>query len=225
MTFSIAARCADTGMFGIAVCSSSPAVAARCAYARAGVGAVASQNITDPTLGPRCLDLMEKGASATQAMEILRENTDHMDYRQVTAIDAQGRTAAFSGAHTLGRNATHPGPDVVCAGNLLSRGDIPEFMVQAFHDSAGPLGDRLLIAMDAAMTAGGEEGPVHSAGLLLVDKVSWPVASLRVDWDEGGDPIGRLNDLWGLYAPQMEDYVTRALDPSRAPSYGVPGEI
>ena len=58
MTFSLVARCEDTGMFGVAVSSSSPAVAARCAYARAGVGGVASQNITDPTLGPRALDMM-----------------------------------------------------------------------------------------------------------------------------------------------------------------------
>ncbi|HSF95655.1 MAG TPA: DUF1028 domain-containing protein, partial [Thermohalobaculum sp.] len=72
MTFSIAARCSETGMFGIAVSSSSPAVAARCAHARAGVGAVASQNITDPALGTRALDLMALGARAPEAITILR---------------------------------------------------------------------------------------------------------------------------------------------------------
>ena len=61
MTFSLVARCAKTGMFGIAISSSSPAVAARCSYARAKVGAVASQNVTDPTLGPLALDLMQNG--------------------------------------------------------------------------------------------------------------------------------------------------------------------
>ena len=71
MTFSIAARCAETGMFGLAVSSSSPAVAARCAFARAGVGAVASQNITDPALGERCLDLMAAGSSARLAIDTI----------------------------------------------------------------------------------------------------------------------------------------------------------
>jgi uncharacterized Ntn-hydrolase superfamily protein len=79
MTFSLVARCRDTGMFGVAVASSSPAVAARCAYARAGVGAVASQNVTDPTLGPRGLDLMARGASAAEAVAILRRTAAHAD--------------------------------------------------------------------------------------------------------------------------------------------------
>jgi uncharacterized Ntn-hydrolase superfamily protein len=89
MTFSIAARCPETGQFGIAVSSSSPAVAARCAHARAGVGAVASQNVTDPSLGARGLDLMALGASAPEAVAILKATGAHNDYRQLTAIDAQ----------------------------------------------------------------------------------------------------------------------------------------
>ena len=69
MTFSLVARCPDTGMFGVAIASSSPAVAARCSYARAGTGAVASQNVTDPTLGPLMLDLMQGGLSACDAID------------------------------------------------------------------------------------------------------------------------------------------------------------
>ncbi len=224
MTFSIAARCAQTGMFGLAVSSSSPAVAARCAYARAGVGAAASQNITDPTLGERCLDLMGEGASARDAINQIVASTKHIQYRQLTAIDAQGGTASFSGTQTLGLHAASEARDVVCAGNLLASEAVPAAMVAAFQQGSGHLGDRLLAAMQAAVDAGGEEGPVHSAGLLLVDKVSWPVASLRVDWHEAGDPIGELAKVWQVYAPQLQDYVTRALDPSAAPSYGVPGD-
>src|SRR5262249_34562444 len=98
MTFSIAARCERTGMLGIAVSSSSPAVAARCAYARAGVGAVGSQNITDPTLGPRLLDLMALGATAAEAVRIVTGSAAHIAFRQLIAVDAAGHTAAFSGA-------------------------------------------------------------------------------------------------------------------------------
>lgn len=224
MTFSIAARCNHTGMFGLAVSSSSPAVAARCAFARAGVGAVASQNITDPSLGPRLLDLMALGASAREAIAVVSTSTDHIQYRQLTAIDREGCSASFSGEHTLGIHATACSDNVVCAGNLLSSDAIPKAMVNAFVDSSGYLADRLLSAMKAALLAGGEAGPVHSAGLLLVDKVSWPVASLRIDWHEAAEPVDELEKLWRLYSPQLGDYVARAQNPSGAPSYGVPGD-
>ena len=223
MTFSIAARCAETGMFGLAVSSSSPAVAARCAYARAGVGAVASQNITDPALGPWALDLMAGGASAAEALEQLAASTPHIEYRQLTAIDAQGRTAAFEGAKTLGLHSVAEGQDAVAAGNLLADVNLPIAMVAAFEAASGPLGDRLIAAMQAGFAAGGEAGPVHSAGLLLVREVPWPVADLRIDWHDM-DPIAALADLWQIYKPQMDDYVTRALDPSQAPGFGVPGD-
>ena len=97
MTFSIVARCSRTGMFGVAVSSSSPAVAARCAYAQAGVGAVASQNITDPTLGTRALELMARGASAAEAVAVLRRTGGYMEYRQLLAVDDAGISAIHSG--------------------------------------------------------------------------------------------------------------------------------
>ncbi|MDB5359082.1 MAG: hypothetical protein JWO51_379 [Rhodospirillales bacterium] len=222
MTFSISARCPETGMFGLAISSSSPAVAARCAHARAGVGVVATQNITDPSLGPLGLDLMARGASAGQALDILVATRPHIDYRQLVLVDSAGRTAVFSGSRTLGVHAVAQGDGVAAAGNLLADGAVPQAMIDDFLAAGGPLGGRLLRAMRAALAAGGEAGPVHSAGLLLVRDVAWPVADLRVDWDEG-DPIGALERLWAIYAPQLDAYVARALDPSDAPSYGVPG--
>lgn len=224
MTFSIAARCAKTGQFAIAVSSSSPAVAARCAHARAGVGVVASQNITDPTLGPKGLDAMAAGLPAPEALARILAQTPYADFRQVAVVDSSGRTAAHSGARTLGTHAVEQGPGVVAAGNLLSSTKVPTAMVKAFVDMDGAaLGDRIIAAMQAAVRAGGEAGPVHSAGLLLVRSEPWPIADLRVDWDEG-DPVARLADLWSRWKPEMEAYVTRALNPSAAPSYGVPGD-
>lgn len=224
MTFSVSARCARTGMFGIAVSSSSPCVAARCAHARAGVGVVATQNITDPMLGPRGLDMLAKGLSAGEVLSRLADASPHFEYRQVVVLDGKGRAAAHSGVRTLGAHAVALAPDVAAAGNLLSDRAVPDHMVEAFlADPDSHLGDRILAAMQAALDAGGEEGPVHSAGMLLVDKVGWPVADLRIDWSEG-DPIGELAALWQLWRPQMDAYVTRALDPSSAPSYGVPGD-
>jgi uncharacterized Ntn-hydrolase superfamily protein len=223
MTFSLVARCAETGMFGVAVSSSSPAVAARCAYARAGIGAVASQNVTDPTLGARGLDLMALGASAPDAVAVLRATGCFIEYRQVLAVDAAGRTAIHSGAKVLGTWAEAKAENVASGGNLLADRRVPQAIVDAFLAAPGHLGDRLIAAMRAAVAAGGEEGPVHSAGMRLVDKVAWPVADLRIDWTEAC-PIEGLASLWDIYKPQLDAYVTRALDPTTAPSYGVPGD-
>lgn len=223
MTFSIVARCADTGMFGVAVSSSSPAVAARCAHARAGVGAVASQNVTDPALGPRTLDLLTLGADARQAIDIIGGGGPKLAFRQVLAVDRHGRTAIYSGTQVLGRWAEAQAEDVACAGNLLKSGHLPQAMADAFSSARGHLATRLLSAMQAAVDAGGEQGPLHSAGLVIVDQVSWPIADLRVDWTDGC-PVAALSELWRRYAPQLDAYLARALEPDAAPSYGVPGD-
>lgn len=223
MTFSLVARCAQTGMFGMAISSSSPAVAARCAYARAGVGAVASQNVTDPSLGPKTLDLMEQGASAEAAVRQITGEAAHIAYRQLLAIDRNGTTAIHSGQNVLGNWNEAQGRDVASGGNLLAHDGVPAAIVSAFEDATGHLGDRLIAALRAGLAAGGEAGPVHSAGLMLVDKVSWPVADLRCDWTEDC-PIEAVATAWDVYKPQLDDYVRRALDPSAAPSYGVPGD-
>ncbi len=106
MTFSIVARCAKTGMFGVAVSSSSPAVAARCAYAQAGAGAVASQNVTDPTLGVRGLKLLARGASAEETVAILKRTGAYTEYRQVLVVDGQGGTAIHSLRLSVGGRRT-----------------------------------------------------------------------------------------------------------------------
>jgi uncharacterized Ntn-hydrolase superfamily protein len=225
MTFSLAGRCERTGQFGVVVSSSSPAVAARCAFARAGVGAGCSQNVTDPRLGRLLLDKLEAGQFAAEAMEQVTTGEPLIGYRQLTAIDRWGSTAAISGEGTLGTHAVAEGTDCVAAGNLLADRGVPAAMVAAFAGSAGGgrhLGERLVAAMRAGLAAGGEEGPVRSAGLLVVREVAWPVADLRVDWSD--DPIGDLERLWALWEPQLDAYVARALDPGAAPSYGVPGD-
>jgi len=223
MTFSLVARCAETGMFGIAISSSSPAVAARCAYTRAGVGAVASQNITDPRLGPLALDLMRSGASASDVVAHIQKHAEFVDYRQVLAIDAQGNTAIHSGPNSLGIWTDAAGVDVIAAGNLLANADVPQAIVDGFEQSSGHIGDRLIAAMRAGLAAGGEAGPVHSAGMQICDKVAWPVADLRCDWTEEC-PIEAVATAWDVYKPQLSAYVQRALDPREAPSYGVPGD-
>jgi uncharacterized Ntn-hydrolase superfamily protein len=223
MTFSLVARCKDTGMFGVAISSSSPAVAARCSYARAGVGAVASQNVTDPTLGPLGLDLMEGGMTAAEAVAEIQRRGAFIDYRQVLVVDATGGTAIHSGPNSLGIWSEARAENVASGGNLLANADIPAAIVDGFLAAKGHIGDRLIAAMRAGLAAGGEAGPVHSAGMKIVDKVSWPVADLRCDWTED-DPIEAIATAWDIYKPQLDAYIQRALDPRAAPSYGVPGD-
>lgn len=224
MTFSIVGRCRETGQLGIAISSSSIAVGARCPWVRAGVGAVATQNVTLPALGPRILDLMEQQELAPHvALKQARDTDAFNAYRQVTVIDAQGRTAFFTGENALGLHHATAGDQCVAAGNMLAAPHVVDAMVRAFERTQGLLAERLLAAMHAALEAGGEAGPVHSAALKVVDTQVWPIVDLRVDWADDG-PIGQLAQLWRAYLPQMQDYVTRALDPTAAPSYGVPGD-
>ena len=223
MTFSLVARCPDSGLCGIAIASSSPAVAARCAFARAGVGAVASQNVTDPRLGPAALERLAGGADATATIAALRAERPHMDYRQLLVVGRAGAPAIHSGARALGTWAEARGAHSAAGGNLLGDARVPAAMVAAFEGTGGALGERLLGALEAGRDAGGEAGPVHSAGLLMVDRVPWPIAELRCDWSEDC-PIEAVARAWRRYEPELEAYVQRALDPTGAPSYGVPGD-
>ena len=224
MTFSIVGRCERTGMIGVAITTSSICVGARCPWARARVGAVATQNVTLPSIGLLVLDRIERGADAQAALDAVMAGPVDAEYRQVTVVDHRGRGAHFTGARTLGTNAVATGTGCVGAGNLLRTEAVPAAMVEAFQaERELHLAARLLRALEAGLAAGGEEGPVHSAALLVADEQPWPLVDLRVDWDER-DPIAVLRDLWTDYQPQMEAYVTRALDPASAPAYGVPGD-
>ncbi|MDD1977478.1 MULTISPECIES: DUF1028 domain-containing protein [Pseudomonas] len=223
MTFSIVGRCAETGQLGIAISSSSIAVGARCPWLRSGVGAVSSQNITLPALGPQVLDALGEGLTPSQALDHALTRNGYSQYRQVAVVDAQGRTAVFSGNHTLGTHNALAGEQCVAAGNLLANSNVIERMVDAFERSEGCLAARLLSALQAGQAAGGEAGAVHSAALSVVGELVWPIVDLRVDWAEQ-NPIGELQTLWNAYEPQLQDYLTRALNPTLAPSYGVPGD-
>ncbi len=224
MTFALAGLCRRTGQMGAAITTSSPAVGSRCPWARAQVGVVLSQNITDPRLGPQGLDLMAGGMDAAAALHALVAVAPHVDHRQLALLDAEGRSATYSGKETLGTNAAQTGAACVAAGNILSTPEVPRVMVKSF-EANGKLGlpARLLSALGAGLAAGGEMGPVKSAALLIVSDQDWPYVDLRVDW-QNDDPVAELHRLWEIYEPQVDAYVTRALDPSSAPSYGVLGD-
>ncbi|MFF2243368.1 DUF1028 domain-containing protein [Arthrobacter sp. NPDC058130] len=221
MTFSIAATDGQ-GRFGIAVSSSSPAVAARCAHLRDGVGAVSSQNITDPRLGYALLDRLQAGYSAQEAIDAVVRESPAVDYRQLVVLDAKGGSAVFSGAHTLGVSGEGRGPNSVAAGNMLTHPGVAQALCDAFEATSGELELRLLAALRAAEAAGGEAGPVRSAGISVVSGHGWRDTDLRVDWHE--DPIAELGQLLQVWLPQRQDYVIRGLDPTSSVGFGVPGD-
>jgi len=213
MTFSIVGRCHRTGMLGMAISTSSIAVTGRCVWVRGKVGAVATQNITDPAIGSRILDLMAGGTPADSAVQQAAAENAHRDYRQISAVDIRGGTGHYTGAKASPVAASKIGRDCVAAGNILANADVPVAMVRAFEAETGiHLAERLLIAVEEGLVAGGEHGPVHSAGLLVAGEQPWFIVNLRVDWADEG-PIAELRKLWEAYQPQMQDYLTRAINP------------
>ncbi|MEU6422674.1 DUF1028 domain-containing protein [Streptomyces spiralis] len=224
MTMSLVVR--DGERFGIVVSSSSPAVAARVAHLRPGLGAAASQNVTDPTLGASLLDGLADHGDAERALADVigaARNAKTIAHRQLTVLGRSGPGFAYSGSRTLGKHASATADGAVAAGNMLAGEHIPGVLLDAYAAASGDLEERLLAALRAGVAAGGEEGPLHSAGLAVVADVDWRVTDLRVDWAD--DPVDRLGELLDVWLPQRDDYVRRGLDPASAPSYGVPGDL
>ncbi|GAA4368834.1 DUF1028 domain-containing protein [Paeniglutamicibacter cryotolerans] len=221
MTFSIAGTDGH-GRFGMAVSSSSPAVAARCIHLRDGVGAVSSQNITDPRLGRALLDRLEAGDNAAQALEAVVATAPDIDFRQLVVLDSTGASAVYHGSRTLGIFGAGSGAASVSAGNMLANPDVLQGACDAFEAAEGELEVRLLAGLRGAIAAGGEAGPVYSAGLSVVSGHGWRDTDLRVDWHE--DPVTELGRILELWMPQRDAYVTRGLEPQLSEGYGVPGD-
>jgi uncharacterized Ntn-hydrolase superfamily protein len=216
MTFSIIGRCAETGQIGIAVASSFMAVTARCAFVRAGVGAVAIQSMADPRLGPSALDLMAGGYRPEAVIRAFERGEEGFDYRQVALINARGETAVHCGRNAAGICAAAEGEGCAALGNRLADPAIPKLLARVWATTSGELADRLLAALQAGAAESGKVGPIHAAGLEIAEQQSWPLVDLRVDWTDG-DPVAELVGLWRLWRPQMRDYLTRALDPAATP--------
>ncbi|MEO3475422.1 DUF1028 domain-containing protein [Roseomonas sp. CAU 1739] len=213
MTFSIAARCPETGMFGIAITTSSIAVGNRCPWVRAGVGAVTSQYRSDIRLGPLGLDLLAQGRSAREAVDALVAQSEFPQFRQVGVVDRDGGTAFHCGTDIKGFNAGAEGAGCVSIGNVIASNDVPRAVVAGYEAARGlPFAERLLAGVDAGLAAGGETQPIMSAALLIADKQNWPLVDLRVDYEE--QPLRALRRLWILYEPEVEHYVTQVLRPA-----------
>lgn len=224
MTFSLVARCARTGMVGVVLSSSAVVVASRCAWARADAGAVATLHITDPRLGALGVDLLERGYDAEATRNALVAAAGpQAPWRQLAVVDRAGRTACFTGTRCGTVSATAEGGDCASGCNVVANERVPRAMVEAFERSAvgAHLAERLMIALEAGIAAGGEFMEERAAGLKVYDREVWPLVDLRVDWHDR--PVEELRRIWNNYQPHMLSYVARALDPDTAPPIVLPG--
>ncbi len=198
MTFSIVARDRSTGMLGMAVSTKVLAVGAICPWVRAGVGAVATQAWVNPFLGPITLDLLEEGLAAGEAMEEALAGDACAAYRQLSVVDAEGRSAAYTGAKADPWCGHIHGEDYAVAGNLLVSEETVAAMEDAYltADQDRDLADRLIAALEAGQAAGGDRRGRQSAAVVVMHRTVVPFVDLRVD--DHPDPVAELRRLYTL---------------------------
>jgi uncharacterized Ntn-hydrolase superfamily protein len=202
-TFSIVAFDPETEALGVAVQSKFLAVGSIVPWARAGVGAVATQAMANYNYGPRGLEMMAGGRSAEETVEALISADAEREHRQVGVVDARGRGATFTGSESFEWAGGLTGEHYAAQGNILVGRETIEAMARAFEDTTGDVAGRLLAALDAGQQAGGDSRGKQSAALLVVRKGSGyggdndRVVDLRVD--DHPEPIKELLRLQGLH--------------------------
>ena len=209
MTFSIVGRCAETGRLGVAVSTAVPAVGMLCPFARPGVGAIATQAFVNPYLGPDGLDLLAQGLTAQETLDRLVAGDPGREVRQLGVVDAQGRSAAFSGRGCTGWFGHQNGENYSTQGNILVGEETITAMAAAFAAHADEdLPERLLRALEAGQAAGGDKRGRQSAALYVVDReTAYAYVDLRVD--EHPDPVVELRRIFEVVKARQLAFIRR----------------
>lgn len=198
-TYSIVARDPATGELGVAVQSHWFSVGAVVPWAEAGVGAVATQSLVDPSYGALGLELMRAGKSADQALAGLLAADKASEIRQVAMIDAAGGVAVHTGARCIAEAGHVKGINFSCQANLMERSTVPAAMAAAFEATSGDLATRMLAALRAAQGEGGDIRGQQSAAMLIVKAKSsgkpWEDRALDLRVEDSTDPLGELARL------------------------------
>ena len=169
-TFSIVAFDPKTGDLGVAVASKFLAVGSVVPYAKAGVGAIATQSFANTTFGPKGLELLRKGLTPSQVLKQLLASDKDREFRQVGIVDAKGRAAAFTGKKCLPWAGHIVGKGFAVQGNILAGEQVVKAMAKAFRETKGELAERLMAALEAGEQAGGDARGKQSAAILVVRK-------------------------------------------------------
>ena len=198
-TYSIVARDAATGQLGVAVQSHWFSVGSIVTWAEAGVGAIATQSFVNPAYGPRGLELMKSGLSAGQALTALVGVDDGRDVRQVAFIDSEGRVAAHTGAKCIETAGHHVGDGYSVQANMMLNDKVVPAMAEAYESTEGDLADRLMAALEAAQSVGGDIRGKQSAAMLIVKGEStgrsWADRVLELRVEDHPTPIAELKRL------------------------------
>lgn len=215
MTFTIVARDPETHLVGLCQGTSAMGVASRCTHVRAGVAAIASQSHSDWRLGMRALDLAASGLDPTAIIGALRTTDAHFDYRQLGIVTADGRVAVHTGPSCGPYAADRTGDGFAVLGNLLVSPQVLDAMVASYQGGGGrDFGERLLLAVEAGLAAGGE-GVRHLSSTIVVagPQSPRPLLDLRVDVaPPGGDAIIELRRIFDEFAPLIGYYADYWLD-------------
>jgi uncharacterized Ntn-hydrolase superfamily protein len=203
VTYSIVARDPATGELGVAVQSHWFSVGSVVTWGRAGLGAVATQSIAEPAYGPRLLDRLAAGEAPAAALQAELRADERARFRQVAAVDAAGRVAAYTGESCIAFAGQIEGDGFSVQANMMASEEVWPAMARAFEGAEGPLARRLLAALDAGEAAGGDVRGRQSAALLVVPAEGEPwrrTAELRVeDHPEPLEELRRLLDVREAY--------------------------
>lgn len=201
-TFSIAGRCARTGQLGVAVSTKLPAVGMLCPFAKAGVGAVASQSFVNPYIGHWALEYLSQGLSAQESLDRILERDPLPTLRQIGIVDAQGRAVSYTGEDCDSWCGHVVGESFAAQGNMLVGAETISTMAERFEATVDlDLAERLMLALEAGQAAGGDKRGRQSAALLVVDTEDYPLVSLRVD--EHLDPVGELRRVFEVFKKEL----------------------
>jgi uncharacterized Ntn-hydrolase superfamily protein len=221
MTWSILARSAD-GAFGIAIASRFFGVGVLCPHLRSGAGAVSTQALVNPMLGPWGLDLLSEGLPVAEVVRMLVASDAGRDHRQVHALDQWGAAAAHTGASCIDWCGHLAGPDWSVAGNMLAGPAVVAATAEAYESARGrPFAQRLLAALDAGEAAGGDKRGKQAAALRIFTTESYPTLDLRVDDHE--EPLVELRRLYEKSLERFQPFVSCL--PSRARPAGITDRV
>lgn len=205
-TFSIVGRCDRTGQVGVAVSTADVGAGRMVTWARAGVGAVATQSWPSLYLAIDALKLMAGGRSAPDALDAVLAGDPGRSVRQVGVVDAHGGSATFSGDECTTWYGGVNGPSFAAQGNMLIRGDTVSAMAESFlATEPEELAERLMRAIEAGQAAGGDKRGRQCAALLVADREEFPLWDLRVD--EHPNPVPELRRIYEIARTDLLPFV------------------